>query len=154
MTRLAAPDVSTEAQFQRRIKLLAYEAGWGISYAAARALDRDLAAYGQPPASLDGLVFHEAIAMRSEPGWPDLVLIRRRDRRLIFAELKMDRTASKLTPRQERVLGLLCGTFGVDWLDPDRRETWLYPAQRDDAVRIGVYVWRPSDLAEIERVLA
>jgi hypothetical protein len=39
-----------------------------------------------PP--LDGLIFHPRYSLGSEPGWPDLTLVRRRDRRLIFAELK------------------------------------------------------------------
>lgn len=38
-------------------------------------------------------------------GWPDLVLVRERDRRLIFVELKA--AGGKLTADQERVLGVL-----------------------------------------------
>ena len=70
-------------------------------------------------------------------GWPDLVLVRPRDRRLIFAELKAD--GAKVTPDQERVLEVLqsltFGTLTLDW------------------PRIQVFVWNPSDWPEIERVL-
>lgn len=38
-------------------------------------------------------------------GWPDLVLVRPRDRRLIFAELKA--ANGRLSPEQERVLNIL-----------------------------------------------
>lgn len=60
-------------------------------------------------------------------GWPDLVLVRERDRRLIFAELKSD--TGRVTPDEERVLGIL------------RR------------VGLEVHVWRPRDLDAIAEVL-
>ena len=55
------------------------------------------------------------------PGWPDLVLIK--PPRIIFAELKMDRTNTR--PTQQHVLDML-GDCGED-----------------------VYVWRPSDWPSI-----
>lgn len=59
-------------------------------------------------------------------GWPDLVLVRTRDRRHLVVELK--RETGDLSPDQERVLALLT------------------------AGGIEVHVWRPSDLADpIER---
>lgn len=62
---------------------------------------------------------------RNAPGWPDLVLVRRPD--VLFVELKSD--AGKV--------------------DDDQR-SWL-----DDLLACGqrVYVWRPSDWTEVERVL-
>lgn len=165
MTRLAAarltstgqPEFANEAEFQTWIVKRAYETGWGISGAADKKRDAELEGYGYLPEPLSGLVFHPRIMYRTEPGWPDLALFRRRDRRVIFAECKTDAKASKLMPRQSKVLGLLCGVFGVDWLDPENRETVFAPmdtfAGSSPLLRVGIYVWRPSDLAEIARVL-
>lgn len=73
-------------------------------------------------------------------GWPDLVLVRERDRRLIFAELKQD--GSKLSHDQNRVM-LVLRTLRFD-----AREQFgaTYPT-------IEAYVWRPRDFDEIERIL-
>lgn len=60
-------------------------------------------------------------------GWPDLILARPRDCRVIAAELKRD--GVKPSPEQERVLEVL-GASGLE-----------------------VYVWHPSDWAQIEAVL-
>lgn len=60
-------------------------------------------------------------------GWPDLVLVRPRDRRVVFAELKSDE--GRITPEQERVLGVL-ETAGAT-----------------------VYVWRPRDSDRITEIL-
>ena len=71
-------------------------------------------------------------------GWPDLVLVRVRDRRLIFAELKRD--GGSLSGDQKRVLAVLAAldkpasTFG-------------------GATSVEVYVWRPRDLPEIAEIL-
>lgn len=81
-------------------------------------------------------------------GWPDLVLVRARDRRLIFAELKAE--AGRLSDEQYRVLDLL--------------RTLVFEGKiyhGDDAFtdlagmvpRIEVYVWRPSDLETIAEIL-
>lgn len=61
-------------------------------------------------------------------GWPDMVLVRERDHRLIFAELKAEK--GKPTDDQAKVLALLGGLPSVQ-----------------------VFVWYPTDLAEIARVL-
>jgi hypothetical protein len=69
------------------------------------------------------------------PGWPDLTLLRLRDGRLVFAELKGDgsdgKKPGKLTPDEERVLEWLRRCPGVE-----------------------VYVWWPRDLDEAARILA
>ena len=70
-------------------------------------------------------------------GWPDLVLVRPRDRRLIFAELKAD--GAKPTPEQERVLEVL--------------ESLAFPILAEQVAQIEVYLWRPSDWPIIEQVL-
>lgn len=61
-------------------------------------------------------------------GFPDLVLVRERDRRLIFAELKSD--VGRLAPEQERVLELLRSIPGAT-----------------------VAIWRPRDWDTIVEVL-
>jgi VRR-NUC domain len=92
----------TEREFQRQVVDLARILGWDF-------------------------IYHAQLAKWSEKGWPDLVLVRVRDHRLVFAELKTDK--GKLTPRQEEVLAML------------------------RAVSDDVHVWRPSDLDAITTVL-
>ena len=70
--------------------------------------------------------YHTYSSKRSEPGFPDLVCISPQGR-VIFAELKTQR--GRLTAEQERVIELL---------------------RRGDNE---VYVWRPADWPEIERLL-
>lgn len=74
------------------------------------------------------LQYHTHDSRRSEAGFPDLVAIRVRDRRLLVAEFK--RASEHPTSSQEA------------WLEAFR----LLGAE--------VYVWRPQDLDEVERVLA
>lgn len=75
-------------------------------------------------------------------GWPDLILIREKDKRIIFAELKSE--TGKPSPEQERVLSIL---RSLDW-----HHTGVAPLMDSPAVE--VYLWRPSDIEEIERILA
>jgi hypothetical protein len=70
-------------------------------------------------------------------GWPDLVLVRERDRRLIFAELK--RELEQPTDDQARVLEVL-GRVRRAPLDLRR------PDQRASCIQ--TFVWRPSDLRD------
>jgi hypothetical protein len=70
------------------------------------------------------LTYHTYRSKRSPSGFPDLCLVRDR---VVFAELKGERT--RVTREQER------------WLDAL------------DAAGAEVYLWRPADWAEIERVL-
>ena len=93
----------TEAQFNRRIRDLALRCRW--------------------------LTYHVPDSRRAEPGFPDLVMLR--PPRLIFAELKLDRTAP--TGIQYKWLLGLC-QLGHD----DMPE---------------VYVWRPADWDDIVAVL-
>jgi hypothetical protein len=79
-------------------------------------------------------------------GWPDLVLLRVRDRRLIFAELKRE-TASDPAGDQARVLELLRAIAG-------ETNGQAYPhGGYPGPPRMEVHVWRPSDLEEIAKVL-
>jgi VRR-NUC domain len=68
-------------------------------------------------------------------GWPDLTLVRRRDRRLIFAELKA--RGRKTSPDQDRVLDVL--------------RSLEYDAA--PAPRIEVFVWQEGDIEAIAQVL-
>lgn len=71
-------------------------------------------------------VYHTWLSIRSTAGFPDLVLCR--DGRLIFAELKSDRGTP--TAAQQEWLAALRKVKGVE-----------------------VYLWRPADWEQIERVL-
>ena len=117
----------SEADFQAAVVRMARDLGWGVSLAAWKRDNAELEAYGQPPAALEGLVFHPRFSVGSEPGWPDLVLVRRRDRRLLFRELKSD--TGVVHPRQAAVLELLT------------------------AVGQDAAVWRPRDLEQIGKEL-
>lgn len=123
----AAPRPMSEAIFQAAVVKTARDLGWGVSLAAWKRDNAELEAYGQPAAALEGLVFHPRFSVGSEPGWPDLVLVRRRDRRVLFRELKSD--TGTVHPRQAAVLELLT------------------------AVGLDAGVWRPRDLEQIAKEL-
>ncbi len=92
----------TEKEFQQKVMLYAKAHGWRC--------------------------YHTFDSRRSQPGFPDLVLVRTcKAKRLIFAELKAEKGV--LTAEQQ------------EWVD---------------ALRLSgafIYVWRPSDLPAIERLL-
>lgn len=117
----------SEAEFQRHVLRIARDLGWGVAPAAWRAVCEQAAAYGQPAPELDGLVYHPRFSVGSEPGWPDLALIRRRGGRVLFRELKTD--TGRVSPRQSAVLDLMAAC-GLD-----------------------AKVWRPRDLDQIGREL-
>lgn len=71
-------------------------------------------------------------------GWVDLVLVRARDRRLVFAELKSDRGA--VSPRQMAVLDILRSLACPD--APRHGFVGMTHAE------VEVHVWRPSDLRD------
>jgi hypothetical protein len=117
----------SESAFQASVIKLARDLGWGVSLAAWKRDNAELEAYGQPAEPLEGLVFHPRFSVGSEPGWPDLVLVRRKDQRVLFRELKSDHGV--VHPRQAAVLELLAAC-GLD-----------------------AAVWRPADLERIGREL-
>lgn len=137
--------VTTERELQRWIIDQARSLGWGVALSARKAMLAEAAAYRVVPPPLDGLVFHPQYSLGSEPGWPDLTLIRRRDRRLIFAELKAEKGV--VSARQAEVLELLRSLADA--------ETWgmLRGEPHQFGARIEVYVWRPSDVDAIVEVL-
>jgi hypothetical protein len=75
-------------------------------------------------------VQHQTISYRSEPGWPDLVMVR--NGRIVFAELKTERGRVS-----------------------DAQSEWLAALNQVALANAGVHVgvFRPSDWADLERVL-
>ena len=86
----------------------------------------------------------------SEPGWPHLTLVRRRDRRLLFVELIAE--TGTISSRKRQILELL-GSLEWDRTDDEQRQAEL--ALGHAVPRIETFIWRPSDLmaGTIERVL-
>lgn len=137
--QVLAADVN-EGEFQRVVIDLARGLGWGITVSAQKAIAAEAAAYNVAESELDGLIFHPRYSLGSESGWPDLTLIRRRDRRLIFAELKAEK--GKVSHRQEQVLDLLRCLEGLVVHGEGHELGWIQ-----------VRVWRPSDLDTIREEL-
>lgn len=71
-------------------------------------------------------VFHPFNSRRSEPGWPDLSLVK--PPRIVFVEVKTD--TGRLSAAQR---------------------TWLAALQQVE--QVAVRVWRPGDWPEIEALL-
>lgn len=93
-------------------------------------------------------------------GFPDVVLVRARDRRLIFAELKRNKGprggtgghVGHVEPSEEQRawledLSIVASAIG-QWTAQAPAEVMFGPMPRMD-----VCVWRPSDMPEIEQVL-
>lgn len=76
--------------------------------------------------TLGWLCYHPHQSKFSEPGFPDLTLVRER---VVFAELKRHGAAAKLSPRQEVWRDRLLDA-GAEW-----------------------YCWRPGDADDVVRIL-
>lgn len=128
MTRHDDPSGWTESEFLAHVTAIARDLGWGVTAKAWQRAEEEAAGYGvsQPP--MAGLVYHTAYSIGSDAGWPDCVFIRRRDKRIVYAELKTAR--GRVSTRQAAVIDLL------------------------RAVGAEAHVWRPSDLAAIRECLA
>jgi hypothetical protein len=72
-------------------------------------------------------------------GWPDLTLVRERDHRLLFVELKAEDGVP--TPAQDRVLALL------------RTLHWAADDGNPSTTTVEVYVWWPRDFDDIAKAL-
>lgn len=92
-------------------------------------------------------VYVTALSGSMAKGWPDMILIRARDRRLIFAELKSN--VGKLRPDQERVLDVLNDLT----LDGMIEKGVMFDPKTYLPVKIEVRVWRPRDFEQIQEVL-
>ena len=84
-------------------------------------------------------------------GWPDMTLVRARDRRLIFAELKSDR--GKPSDDQERVLEVLRALEGDTWQPQQVHDHGETKWSAFGHLKIEVFVWRPRDWPVIEATL-
>jgi hypothetical protein len=83
--------------------------------------------------------------------WPDLVLVRVRDHRLIFAELK--RELEQPRPEQVAVLDVLRAALEGEWVRSVGRELeatgyGMADEHRIATLKVEVHVWRPSDLRD------
>lgn len=72
--------------------------------------------------------WHDTDSRRNHRGLPDLILVR--PPRVLFVELKRERTSAKVTREQAGVLDMLAQCPGVE-----------------------SYVWRPSDERSLDAVL-
>lgn len=106
---MSATLVQSERQFQAAVVEYAERLGW--------------------------LVYHTHDSRRSQPGFPDLTMVR--GDRLIFAELKAE--DGRVKPEQQK------------WLDALNDVRLSLPLGVD--IPIEVYLWRPSLWHEIERWL-
>ncbi|HZU75525.1 MAG TPA: VRR-NUC domain-containing protein [Dehalococcoidia bacterium] len=100
MPRREALPAESEASLQRKVQQLAGLFGWEA--------------------------YHTRFSVASQPGWPDLALVR--PPRLVLAELK--RQDGRVTPAQQRWLALLGACTSVE-----------------------TYLWRPADLELVAAVL-
>lgn len=84
--------------------------------------------------------------------WPQLTLVRGRDRRIIFAELLPSRTLAALSPGRRDVLRML---QELEW-DPASGERQLAESALGHcAPAVQTFVWRPDDLLDgtVDQVL-
>ena len=86
------------------------------------------------------LIYHTHNSQRSDPGFPDLVLVR--GVRLIFAELKYDRGHADWDERSKRKASI-----------SDHQNRWHQGLRAVPGVEF--YLWRyPEDVDQLESVLA
>lgn len=134
MTRIArrvvpglAPGSLTEAEWQRQVHELLDLYGWDYRY-------------------------HVMRAKMSPWGWPDVVAVRRRDRRLLFAELKTD--SGQATPDQLGLLELLLDVAGGGAVAAIAASaTGSRLVAPPGTARVDVELWRPSDVDRVMEVL-
>lgn len=134
-----------ESSFQSRVVQVATLNGWRIDYndtlpeeypLTASFLSRFFQKLEKPREFLRNrrgggftLAYHTHDSRRSQPGFPDLVLVHPREQRIIFAELKRDGEYPK-TEQRLWLAGLSCVASAV----PEAVE---------------VHVWRPKDWESI-----
>lgn len=85
-------------------------------------------------------------------GWPDIVAVRRRDRRILFAELKT--ATGTASTEQLGLLELLMDVAGGGWRTGSQLDQ-LFDV-RDlgkGQARVDVELWRPGDIDRVMEVL-
>lgn len=92
--------------------------------------------------------YHVVRSKMTPWGWPDIVAIRRRDRRLLFAELKTVDGAT--SDWQLGLLELLLDVAGGGWMQAEWPSTAGFAAGH---VRVDVELWRPGDIDRVMEVL-
>ena len=117
----------TEREFMEQVTQLAELRGWSW-------------AHFRPAQTAKG--WRTPVSGPLGKGWPDLVLVRERDRRLLFAELKRD--GAKLTPEQGSVMAVLeTVQSGALWSDYRHIDPPIRPS-------VEVWTWRPADWDMVE----
>ena len=127
----------TEEQWLRQVIDLAGALGWR-SYHVDRSAKRVV--------RRSGFMVWASNVNRQGKGFPDLVLVRERDARLIFAELKTD--DGRVEPEQRDWLAALTRVA-----DRARSVLALAGAGASSPSLIEVRLWRPRDYALVERDL-
>jgi len=97
--------------------------------------------------------YHTHDSRHSPAGWPDIVAIRRKDRRILFAELKSDR--GHPTPEQAAVLELLMdvcrgGYAATRAMLPAHTAA---PFLATGNARVDAFIWHPADIEHVLEVL-
>jgi hypothetical protein len=118
----------TEKEFQKRVTDYAVWAGWKF-------------VHFRPAQTSKG--WRTPVEGPLGAGWPDLILIHEKDRRLIFAEIKSDN--GKVFPAQELVHAVLLKLAYAGVVVRSGKE-WAVPS-------IALHVWRPRDWPEIVATL-
>lgn len=95
-------------------------------------------------------LYHTRDSRRSEPGFPDLVLVRGPE--LIFAELKTDK--GRPSDPQLTWLDALMDVAGAVHVAAEEAFGDLGPEQQRRRPRVEVYVWRPKDFDFVNERLA
>jgi hypothetical protein len=114
----------TEKEWQRQVEQLLDMYGWDYRY-------------------------HVQRAERSPWGWPDLVAARRRDRRLLFAELKSEK--GEASDDQLGLLELLLEISDGGWHDGRSGPPRDFVPR--GYARVDVELWRPGDVDRVMAVL-
>ena len=130
-TRAAGPKPESESAFQQTVVNLAIYTRWRPFHAPDGGHSGGKLARGQ---------------IRTGFGFPDLLLIR--PPRLIVAELKAEKTSARVTVAE-------CEKR-PDWLAhrdlTEDQALWL--GLFGELAQVEAYIWRPSDISDIRRILA